>query len=131
MTDKKPAGTSWDAWIEEQIREADARGDFTNLPGSGKPLADLDQTYDPDWWAKKLMKREAIVDLPPALELKRKVQRTLETLKDLRDERDVRRTVEALNAEIRKINTTVAEGPATSLAPLDIEDVVRAWRAAR
>lgn len=28
----------WESWIDEQIREAEARGDFDNLPGKGKPL---------------------------------------------------------------------------------------------
>ena len=47
----------------------------------------------------------------------------------MQDEREVRRVVESLNTEIRKINATVAEGPATTLAPLDVDDAVRAWRA--
>jgi DnaJ family protein C protein 28 len=29
---------NWESWIEQQIREARERGDFDNLPGSGKPL---------------------------------------------------------------------------------------------
>ncbi|RPI50869.1 MAG: DUF1992 domain-containing protein [Chloroflexi bacterium] len=28
----------WESWIDQQIREAEARGDFDNLPGKGKPL---------------------------------------------------------------------------------------------
>lgn len=29
---------NWESWIDQQIREAQARGDFDDLPGSGKPL---------------------------------------------------------------------------------------------
>ena len=30
--------TSWESWIDQQIREAQARGAFDNLPGRGRPL---------------------------------------------------------------------------------------------
>ena len=56
------------------------------------------------------------------------VERFLAGLAGARDEHDVRRAVEALNAEIRTINATVVEGPATNLAALDADDVVQEWR---
>ncbi len=28
----------WESWVDQQIREAQERGDFDNLPGTGKPL---------------------------------------------------------------------------------------------
>jgi DnaJ family protein C protein 28 len=28
----------WETWIDQQIRQAQERGDFDNLPGKGKPL---------------------------------------------------------------------------------------------
>lgn len=35
----KPRGQKdWENWIDQQIREAQERGDFDNLPGAGKPL---------------------------------------------------------------------------------------------
>ena len=131
MTERKPAGQSWESWIDEQIREAREAGAFDNLAGAGKPLPDLGAEHDPDWWVKKLTQREGITDLPPALELRRKMRATFDGLAQLRDEADVRRAIEALNAEIRKVNATVAEGPSTTLAPLDVEDVVREWRRRR
>ena len=38
MTERKPPGTSWETWIEAQIRVAREQGAFDNLPGAGKPL---------------------------------------------------------------------------------------------
>ena len=131
MTERKPAGQSWETWIDQQIREAEEAGAFANLPGAGKPIPDLGAEHDPEWWAKKLMKREGITDLPPALELRRKVRTTLDGLVALRNEQDVRRAIERLNAEIRKVNATVAEGPSTTLAPLDVDEVVREWHRRR
>ncbi len=34
----KPERKDWESWIDEQIREAQAQGQFDNLPGKGKPL---------------------------------------------------------------------------------------------
>jgi len=28
----------WESWVDQQIREAQERGEFDNLPGTGKPL---------------------------------------------------------------------------------------------
>ena len=77
MTERKPPGTSWETWIEAQIRVAREQGAFDNLPGAGKPLPYLGQEYDPDWWVKQLVQREQISILPPSLELLRKVDKEL------------------------------------------------------
>ncbi|PYM18692.1 MAG: DUF1992 domain-containing protein [Candidatus Rokuibacteriota bacterium] len=128
MTQKKPAGKTWESFIEQQIREAMEQGAFDNLEGKGKPIPDLGIERDPLWWAKKLVEREKVSLTPPALALRREVEQMLERLPRMRDDAEVRRAVEALNARIRKINATTTEGPPTNLAPLDVEAVVRQWR---
>jgi hypothetical protein len=131
MTERKPSGTSWESWIDAQIRVATERGAFDNLPGVGKPLPNLDQAYDPLWWVKQLVQRERISMLPPALELLRKVETELATIEKLPDEAAVRRRVAALNVEIAKVNATVVEGPPTRLGTLDVDQVVDRWRRTR
>jgi hypothetical protein len=131
MSQKKPAGKSWESFIEQQIREAMEQGAFDNLEGKGRPIPDLGIERDPLWWAKKLVAREKVSLTPPALALRRDVEQALERLPRMRDEAEVRRTFEALNAQIRKVNATAVEGPPTNLAPLDIEAVVSEWRRTR
>ena len=131
MTERKPAGTSWETWIDAQVRVAMERGDFDNLPGAGKPLPSLGQEYDPLWWVKQLVQREQISMLPPSLELLRKVQNELAMIEKLHDEATVRRRVAALNVEIAKINATVMDGPPTRLGTLDVDQVVARWRQTR
>jgi hypothetical protein len=128
MTERKPPGTSWETWIEAQIRVAREQGAFDNLPGAGKPLPDLDQEYNPDWWVKQFVRREQISILPPSLELLQKVETELATIEKLHDEATVRRRLAALNVEIAKVNATVLEGPPTRLAMLDVDKVVAKWR---
>jgi hypothetical protein len=131
MTERKPPGTSWETWIDAQIRVAREQGAFDNLPGAGKPLPNLDQGYDPLWWVKQLLQREQVSILPPSLELLRKVEKELAAIEKLPDEATVRRRVAALNVEIAKVNATVMEGPPTRLSTLDVDKVVARWRPTR
>ena len=131
MTERKPAGTSWETWIEAQIRVARERGAFDNLPGAGKPLPNLGEEYDPLWWVKQFVQREQVSILPPSLELLRKVETELAAIEKLEDEAAVRRRVAALNVEIAKVNATVLEGPPTRLGTLDVDKVVARWRRTR
>jgi hypothetical protein len=131
MTQRKPPGTSWESWIDTQIRTAMEDGAFDNLPGAGKPLPNYGQEFDPLWWVKQLVQREQVNVLPPALELLRKVETELAAIEKLEDEAAVRRHVAALNLEIAKVNATVVEGPPTRLSPLNVEQVVTRWRQTR
>ena len=130
MTARKPAELSFESWIEQQIQEAQREGLFDDLPGQGRPLRG-DDGSDPNWWAKQLLRREQVDFLPPALALRRSVERTLEALPSLGDERRVRELLEALDAEIRRFNATATSGPPTTQAPLDVEEILAAWRRAR
>jgi hypothetical protein len=131
MTERKPPGTSWETWIDAQIRVAREQGAFDNLPGAGKPLKNLGQDYDPDWWVKQLVQREQISILPPSLELLRKVEKELAALEKVHDEATVRHRVAALNVEIARVNATAMEGPPTRLSRLDVDKVVERWRQTR
>jgi hypothetical protein len=128
MTQKKPPNMSWESFVERQIREAQDSGEFDNLPGIGKPIAELDKPDDELWWVKNLLKRERLSILPPSLEILRTVERKLENIFRLRDEEQVRRAVGRLNEQIRKANFAITWGPASTIGPLDVEDVVARWR---
>jgi hypothetical protein len=128
---RKPADVSFESWIDAQIRAAEERGEFADLPGKGKPLTHLDDAEDPLWWAKQLLRREGLSLLPPALEIQRQVERFREGLARLPSEGKVREAVAALNAEIRKLNRLATSGPPTQQALLDAEDLVARWRELR
>ena len=128
MTERKPPGKSWESWFDEIIQRAQDEGVFQDLPGAGKPLPDLDKPYDPDWWAKQLVRREKISLLPPALELLRQVEAELAIIWTLSSEAEVKRRAAALNAVIATVNARAAEGPPTRVAPLDVDALVADWR---
>lgn len=58
-----PDRQHFESYAERLIREAQERGEFDDLPGAGKPLADLDASYDPAWWARRLLARERVEDI--------------------------------------------------------------------
>ncbi len=128
MSQRKPPELSWSAWIEHAIREAQENGQFDGLPGRGKPLADQGGRYDPDWWAKQLVQREKLSILPPALAIRKRVALELARIRKLRREDDVRTALATLNDEITRTNRSVAEGPPTTVATIDIESFLTNWR---
>lgn len=128
MTERKPLGISFETFVERQIREAQERGEFDDLPGKGKPLPGLDKPYDEMWWVKSLVEREKLSVLPPTLELQRDIERGLESAMKLKSERSVRKAIKLLNIKIARANRRASDGPPTSLALLNTERVVARWR---
>lgn len=131
MTDRKPPGVRWQSWIDKQIHDAELRGDFDNLAGKGKPLAGVDEPLDELWWVKRKLKEEGVSFLPPALAVRREVELTRELIAASDSEERVRELVAAINVRIRAVNRTSISGPPTTVMPLDVDDVVARWRAAR
>ncbi|GAA5000167.1 DnaJ family domain-containing protein [Streptomyces siamensis] len=132
MTERKPPGVSFESWIDKQIREAQARGEFAELPGAGKPLPHgNDTSYDELWWIKQKMAREGLSVLPPTLALRKEAEDALAAAAAAPSERVVRRIVEDINAKIRDVMFKPPPGPPLGLKPYDVEAVVREWREAR
>jgi hypothetical protein len=125
--------TSWyESRIDRQIREAQERGEFDNLPGAGKPLPTGGEDYDEEWWIKGLARREGLAAaLPPALALRREVEDLPGVLARRTSERLVREHLADLNERIVRARRGPVEGPPVTVNPVDVEAVVSAWRSAR
>ena len=123
----------WQSVVEEQIRQAQERGDFEDLPGKGKPIPGLRDPDDADWWIKSFVRREGLPTdalLPPSLRLRKEIERLPETVRGLRTETAVRKAVADLNARIRAW-ILVPTGPPVAVSPVDVDEVLRGWRAGR
>jgi hypothetical protein len=129
MTERKPRGVPFETWVERRIREATERGEFDNLPGSGKPIPDLDKPHDEQWWIRQKLRREDFAYLPPTIALRKQAEDALERAAQAGSEAEVRRIVADINAKIREGNRKAASGPPLNLSPLDVDRVVRDWRA--
>lgn len=113
----------WESIAERQIREAQERGEFDDLPGAGRPIEGIDQPYDENWWVRNLLERERMTGGPaPVAALRKEIAALPARLDRLTLESSVRDIVTDLNARIRKI-------AAGGLDPVDVDSVVAAWRA--
>jgi hypothetical protein len=118
-------------WVDLQVRQAMERGDFDDLPGAGKPIADLGEHHDPDWWLKKLVEREHIAVLPPSVALRKEDAELDGALDKLNTEGDVRRHVEDFNQRVIAARYRLPEGPPLVTMPRDVDQEVAAWRERR
>ena len=120
----------YESSIDRQLREAAERGEFDNLPGSGKPLPDAGREYDEDWWVKDWLEREGATAgvIPPTLALRREVEELAERVDRLRTEREVRDYVADLDERVRKARVGLMDGPPVVLPPLDADRIVALWR---
>lgn len=122
------------SWVDQQIRVAMERGDFDNLAGAGKPIEDLGAEHDPDWWVKKLVERENIAILPPALALRKEDVELDARLDRINVESEVRRELEDFNARVRQAIYTPPTGPSgppVITRQREVEAEIAAWRERR
>ena len=120
-----------ESWVEKQIREAQERGEFDNLPGAGKPLSGLDDP-DPDWWVKKMMAREGLdmADaMPPVMLLRREYASFPESLLDVRTEAGVREVLHDYNARVVDDRRRPALGKLSPIwaRTVDVDEMVQQW----
>lgn len=119
------------SWVDLQVQQAIARGDFDDLPGAGKPIEGLGAEHEPDWWLKKLVEREQLVVLPPSIQL-RKDDAALDGLLDEQaTEQAARELVEDFNARVIRARYSLPAGPPLITMPRDVEETLAAWRERR
>lgn len=134
VSERKPVGTSFEDWIERQVREAQERGEFDHLPGAGSPLPGLDRDFSAEEWAADKARREGYdvsAMLPPALALRREREVLLRDLGRLHTESVVRAEVQGFNDRVRELYRRPSDGPLIVVALLEESVVLEAWRAAR
>ncbi|MFJ7626937.1 DUF1992 domain-containing protein [Streptomyces sp. NPDC097595] len=131
MTERKPAGVSFESWVDQQIRESERKGDVSRLPGFGKPIEALSAPYDEAWWIKSKMQREGVSVLPPALALRKEAEDLVAGLPEIRTEAEVRRVLDEVNDKIREAVRRPPPGPLLNLRPFDVDALVAEWRTGR
>ena len=130
MTRRKPPGISYQTWVDQQVREAESRGAFQNLPGLGKPIDGIDRPQNELDWIASMLRREnvdASVLLPPSLRLRKEVEDLRTTLAGLPSEAQVRAHVEDLNQRIREAHRRPQEGPPLTVMSQDVDAAVGRW----
>ncbi len=118
-------------WVDLQVQQAIERGEFDDLPGTGKPL-DLPDRHDPDWWVKRLIEREQITGIAPAAISLRSEDAGLDAVLDREATPEgVRRVVEDFNARVVAARRQLTGGPPVVTPTRDVAAEVEAWAARR
>ncbi|WP_431896068.1 DUF1992 domain-containing protein [Nonomuraea sp. bgisy101] len=126
MTDR------FETLIDRQIREAQERGEFDDLPGAGKPLPNRNELNDELWWVKRKLADESLtMPLPPSLALRKEAESALAEARAAATEDEVRRILEEINGKIAEGNRKAMSGPPLNLMPYDVEEFLDAWRERR
>ena len=131
MTERKPPDITFRSWIDQQIAEAEERGAFDNLPGTGKPLpnrADPENAWLIDWMRREGISTEEL--LPTPLKLRKQSSRLASSVHELGSEREVRDAVDELNYQIKEWRK-IPIGPPIFVPLVDAEAMVGKWREAR
>jgi hypothetical protein len=134
MTERKPPGVSWESWVEQQIRQGQARGAFDNLPGSGKPLPrrSPDETVY-DWVIEKARKENLDVFgmLPPGLALRKEREDLPRRAAALPSETAVRALVEDFNLRVEQHWRRPMDRGDVVPGMADLDAVLAHWHATR
>jgi Domain of unknown function (DUF1992) len=135
MTERKPTGMSFETWVESQISQGLARGDFEGLAGAGRPLPRRDREETAYDWAVEKARREGVdtgAMLPPGLALRRERDELPARVVGLASEDVVRALAEDYNARVEAFWRRPQESrwaPVPGLA--DVDALVEHWRATR
>ena len=105
--------------IEKRIKEAQKRGDFDDLPGSGEPLNIEDDSHVPEdlRLAYKILKNADC--LPPELALKKEIRQMEDMLEKIPDEKEKYRQIKRINYKILQLNM-MGRGSSPLLAETEI-----------
>ena len=105
--------------IEKRIKEAQKRGEFDELPGSGEPLNVEDDSHVPEdlRLAYKILKNADC--LPPELALKKEIRQMEDMLEKIPDEKEKYRQIKRINYKILQLNM-MGRGSSPLLAETEI-----------
>lgn len=120
------------AIIETSIQQAIRRGEFDDLPGSGKPIEGLDGKSDPDWWIRRKIENENLTGLgPPALSLRVENAELDDRLDGMSRAEDVREALEDFNSRVVSARRQLQGGPPVVTPTREVATEIAAWRTRR
>ncbi|MDQ1131233.1 DUF1992 domain-containing protein [Microbacterium sp. SORGH_AS_0888] len=129
---RRPTARDRAMYVETVIQQAIRRGDFDDLPGSGKPIEGLGDHHDPDWWIRRKIRNEQLTGLgPPALMLRVEHAEFAERTDAFSREADVREYVEDFNRRVVEARRQLLGGPPVVTPTHDVGAEVAAWRERR
>ena len=90
--------------IEKRILEAQKKGEFDDLPGSGEPISVEDDSHVPEdlRLTYKILKNANCV--PPEVQLRKDIRKMEDMLEGMSDEKEKYRHIKRINFKIMQLN---------------------------
>jgi hypothetical protein len=103
--------TAFEKIVERKIKEAQEKGVFDNLPGSGHPVDLEDDSHVPDDLriAYKVLKNADC--LPPEIQLRKEIRQMEDLLESIPDEKEKYRQIKRINFKIMQLNMMGKRSP--------------------
>jgi len=97
--------------VEKRIKQAQERGEFDDLPGSGEPIQFEDDSNVPEdlRLVYKILKNADC--LPPELQTKREIRQMEDMLDNIPDEKEKYRQIKRINYRIMRLKTMGRSSP--------------------
>ncbi len=97
--------------VEKRIKDAQKKGDFDDLPGSGEPIKIEDDSHVPEdlRLVYKILKNANCV--PPEIQLRKDIRRMEDMLEGIKDEKEKYRQIKKINFLIMQLNMTKQASP--------------------
>jgi hypothetical protein len=135
VTERKPPGMSFETWVESQIAQSMARGEFDDLPGAGKPLHFRSGDDSMVEWVVAKARQENIDlfgMLPPGLALRKEREDLPRRAAALPSEAAVRALAEDYNTRVQAFWRRPQESRWSPVPGLvDVDALVTGWRRTR
>ena len=90
--------------IEKRILEAQKKGEFDDLPGTGEPISIEDDSHVPEdlRLTYKILKNANCV--PPEIQLRKDIRKMEDMLEGMSDEKEKYRHIKKINFKIMQLN---------------------------
>ncbi|MBR7828188.1 DUF1992 domain-containing protein [Actinospica sp. MGRD01-02] len=134
MSQNADWASRFESALDRQIRAAEERGEFDDLPGKGKPLPSESVPYRPDWWVNQVVQREnaGSFAIPPVLALRKIADELRAGATAFSSEHEVREAVDDYNERADAVRSLPQEGRRAIILPrLKPDEIVETWRARR
>jgi Domain of unknown function (DUF1992) len=109
--DRRVPVDNWESHVDRMIRDAQRRGDFDNLPGSGKPLDLEDNPFAGEWQSAYRLAKNAGA-APLWVQLDKEITADLAELQAMGE-----RMARHLRAEALRLGQSRERAPATAAVP--------------
>jgi hypothetical protein len=81
------------------------------------------------WRVRNKLRREGLSDMSPSVALRKEAHDAVKAAWGAASEAEARAIIANVNAKIRDANRRGIAGPSVMLMPIDVDRVVREWRA--